>query len=130
MKRQIDEIVISLGYKISEKEIKLMEEYMIGKLEDQRINFGKKFADKIDIQKSIRNLDIQIKFIFDLISKKDKSDNWLLAKKPLSSYQCASCDSYINDIAASNQNQQPNYKNPVKDSSDNSKVIIHNINYN
>ena len=124
IKRQLDDLIVSITHKISEREIKILEEYLLGRIEDQKINNVKKFADKMEIQKSVKNLDTQIKFIFELINKKERGDNWLLAKKPLSlsSYQCASCDNFIADIAVSNQNQQPSYKNPPKDFKESNKV--------
>jgi len=122
IKRQLDDLIVSITHKISEREIKILEEYLLGRIEDQKINNVKKFADKVEVHKSVRNLDTQIKFIFELINKKERGDNWLLAKKPLSNYQCASCDNFIADITVSNQNQQPSYKNPPKDFKESNKV--------
>ncbi len=33
----------------------------------------------------------------------EKGDNWLLAKKPIGGFSCASCESYIGDIQENNQ---------------------------
>jgi hypothetical protein len=44
-------------------------------------------------------LDTQIKQIIDVyIKKNEKGDNWLLAKKPLGGYSCASCERYLGDL--------------------------------
>jgi hypothetical protein len=64
----------------------------------------KKFSDKIETTKNIRYLDAQIKHIMDVyIKKMEKGDNWLLAKKPMNGYTCASCEQYLGDL---NDNSQ------------------------
>jgi hypothetical protein len=32
------------------------------------------------------------------IKKQDKGDNWLIAKKPINGFTCASCEAYIGDL--------------------------------
>ena len=59
-----------------------------------RFNFSKKFADKIDTNKNLKLLETQVKTALDN-NKKDAADNWLLAKKPLNNFLCASCESVI-----------------------------------
>ena len=64
----------------------------------------KKFADKTEVSKNIRYLDTQIKHIMEMFSKKnDKGDNWLIAKKPINGYTCASCEQYLGDLHDNNQ---------------------------
>ena len=65
-------------------------------LEELKINCNKKYCDKFDTLKIIKRLENQIKTCQDSFSKKmDGSDNWLLAKKPLNSFLCASCENVI-----------------------------------
>ena len=59
-----------------------------------RLNFSKKFAEKIDVNKNFKLLETQIKTISES-NKKDAADNWLLAKKPMNNFLCASCESVI-----------------------------------
>ena len=61
-----------------------------------KINCNKKYADKYDTAKSIKFLETQIKTIHESINKRNEvGDNWLLAKKPINNYVCASCEASI-----------------------------------
>ena len=65
-------------------------------IEELKLNMSKKFADKTETLKSIKFLETQIKTIQESFTKKmEGADNWLLAKKPLNNYMCASCESII-----------------------------------
>ena len=48
----------------------------------------------------MRFLDTQIKHIIDVYIKRlDKNDSsWLIAKKPLGGFSCASCKSYLGEL--------------------------------
>ena len=52
--------------------------------------------EKSEHQKSIKYLEIQIKHLQDMNSK--DNENWLLAKKPINNYMCASCEAYLGDL--------------------------------
>ena len=74
------------------------------KLEENRLLNIKKFSDKNDTSKNIKFLDTQIKHIIDVYIKKiEKGDNWLIAKKPIAGYSCASCESYLGDLHENNK---------------------------
>ena len=65
-------------------------------LDELRINSNKKYAEKYETIKNIKFLETQIKTINDqYVKKAEGQDNWLLAKKPMSNYLCASCESVI-----------------------------------
>ena len=83
-----------------------------------RLASSKKFADRIETIKNIKYLDQQIKNIVQVYIKKiDKSENWLLAKKPINSNICASCESYIGDLK-DNSPYVPWNKYPLRDQGD------------
>ena len=75
------------------------------KLEENKIVFSKKFALKNEMVKNYKYLETEIKHFVDLYTKKfgDKSDNWLLAKKPVGNNACASCENFIGDLNDKNQ---------------------------
>ena len=56
----------------------------------------KNFAEKTELQKSLRFFDIRIKQLEEAATK--ENENWLLAKKPMNGYLCASCEAYIGDL--------------------------------
>ena len=57
----------------------------------------KKYLEKIEFNKVIRSLEIQIKSLMNNSNNKE-SDTWILAKKPLVCFNCASCESNIKNI--------------------------------
>ena len=72
-------------------------------LEDLRLSCSKRYADKIDVQKSFRYLETQIKSVIENNYKKNEGETWLLAKKPMNGFLCASCESYIKDLSTKNE---------------------------
>ena len=61
-------------------------------------------------------MELQIKQLYDLIIKKDeRTDNWMLAKKPIGGFSCASCENYLGDLKENDEkifwNQFPEHDN-------------------
>lgn len=119
LRRLIDSILDSLKNKPSYRDIKVLEEEILVKFEELKVATAKKFAERIETAKNFKYLDQQIKHILQIyISKDSKGDNWLLAKRPLNSNLCASCEAYIGDLK-DNSNFPPwNTRYPNKDSID------------
>ena len=89
--------------------IKLLEsKERILKLEDDintRFNdfmdkINKKFVEKIDIHKYIKNMELKLKLMDN--QQKD-ADSWILAKQPIGCFNCASCEANIKNISSSNE---------------------------
>ena len=56
----------------------------------------KKFVEKIEFNKIIKNIDIQIKLLQgNMTQKKEDADTWLLAKQPIKCFNCATCEANI-----------------------------------
>ena len=119
LRRLVDSILDSLKNKPSYRDIKVLEEEILVKFEELKVGTAKKFAERIETVKNFKYLDQQIKHILQIyISKDSKSDNWLLAKRPLNSNLCASCEAYIGDLK-DNSNFPPwNTRYPHKDPTD------------
>ena len=98
-RRVINDFTEVLKYKAGENDLKNFEALVMNKIEELKMNCSKKFADKIDTSKSFKYLDAQIKYISEIFVKRgDKNDSWLLAKKPVGGFSCASCESYIGEL--------------------------------
>ena len=95
-----DRLSDALNTKPSFNDMKALEEDFDAKLEDLKLTLSKKFADRVESNKNFKFLDQQLKNIVQIYIKKNEkeSSNWLIAKKPLNSNLCASCDSYIGDL--------------------------------
>ena len=93
------DILEAFNKKADEKDLRDFELLLNNKLEELKLMSGKKFADKIDTGKTLKYLDTQIKYILDIINKKnDRNEKWLIAKKPIGGHACASCESYLGDL--------------------------------
>ena len=120
-RKLLDELIDSVRNRTSFKDLKALEDAMLSKMEDLKISFAKRFADKNEVNRVTKYLDQQIKNIIQIYIKKiEKGDNWLLSKKPITNNLCASCESYIGDLKDSNNNNIyiPWNKYPVKDPND------------
>ena len=120
-RKLLDELIDSVRNRTSFKDLKALEDAVMSKMEDLKIASGKKFADRNEVNRTIKYLDQQIRNIVQVYIKKiEKGDNWLLAKKPITNNLCASCESYIGDLKDSGNNNVyiPWNKYPVKDSND------------
>ena len=117
LRRLVDNILESLKNKPSYRDIKALEEEIMLKYEELKVASNKKFAERIETTKNFKYLDTQIKNILQIYIKKEKrSENWILAKKPITNL-CASCEAYIGELK-DNNNYQPWNKYPLKDPND------------
>ena len=94
--RNLENIVTSLGHIVSDKDLINYQGVIKNSLDELKLSLNKKYADKIDTNKTLKYLETQLKTVLEFTSKKtDGAENWLLAKKPLNNYLCASCESVI-----------------------------------
>lgn len=116
-RRIITDLTEIIKSKAGEDDLKNFETIFLNKLEELKINCGKKFADKIDTSKNLKYLDAEIKYINEFFIKKDKNDNWLIAKKPVGGFTCASCETYIGDLKEKGNNYIAWNKYPQREKS-------------
>ena len=96
LSREIEEILSKLAHTPTDKDFSQFQTIIKNIIEDLKINCNKKYADKYETAKSIKFLETQIKTIHEGINKRNEvGDNWLLAKKPINNYVCASCEASI-----------------------------------
>ena len=94
--RMIQEIFKKLNNFVTETELQNLEQYLLNLLNETKIKIAKNFVERAELQKSIKFLDIRIKQLEETASK--ENENWLLAKKPMNGFLCASCEAYIGDL--------------------------------
>jgi hypothetical protein len=94
--RNLDDILEKLSHTPSDADFAQFQSIIKNLVEELKLSISKKYADKSETNKSIKFLETQIKTIQESFTKKmEGADNWLLAKKPLNNYVCASCESII-----------------------------------
>ena len=96
--RNINEINSSLAHFPTNKDFVQLQNTMMSMLDEFKISCIKKYMDKNEIHKNLKILENQIKLLGESYKKVDTADNWLLAKKPLNNYQCASCEAMLKDL--------------------------------
>ena len=108
--------------KASSEDMKIFEEIINNKLEELKLFTIKRFTDKIENNKNIKFLDSQIRHIIDVYIKRlNKPESWLIAKKPLGGYACASCESYLGELKKS-QDYMPWNKYPNRERDQNFRL--------
>jgi hypothetical protein len=99
LRRIMNDFTEVIKTKATDEDLKNLEEVLISKVDELRILCLKRFADKTETSKNIKYIDTQLKHIIEVyIRKQDKGDNWLIAKKPINGFKCASCEAYIGDL--------------------------------
>ena len=73
-----------------------LEERLMEKINELKTIFNKKFLDKAEHYKAVKNLEAQIKVQVEE-NKKD-ADGWIMAKRPLKCFNCATCESNIKNV--------------------------------
>lgn len=92
----IENILNALVHTPTDKDFLNFQELIKNMLDNIIIKNKKIFASKFETVKSYKLLETKLNSLNDSYNKKKSgADNWLLAKKPLNMYQCASCESII-----------------------------------
>ena len=98
LNNDFETISSSLNSLPSNKDFSKLQNGLINLIEDFKANFHKKYMEKTEIQKALKLIDNQIKALNEITKKYEASDTWLLAKKPIGNYQCASCEANLKDL--------------------------------
>jgi len=121
LKNLINQIFNTLKTKANLSDLEDLKNYLLGKIEELALASVKKFADKNETTNNFKYLEDQIKKILEMLqSQKPGSDaeTWLLAKKPINGYACASCESFIGDLREDSHKFIPWNKLPLRDPGD------------
>ena len=99
VRRLISDLVEIINTKASGDDMKTFENLINNKLDELKLLCIRRFADKVDMNKNFKYVDAQIKHIIQIVLKRnDKNESWLIAKKPIGGYSCASCEAYIGEL--------------------------------
>ena len=79
--------------KNNKKNISKINEELNNKIDDFKIYAQSKYLEKKEFNKKLKNLEIQIKYIEE--ENKKEMDSWLLAKKPMKCFNCATCEADV-----------------------------------
>ena len=115
-----EEMIETLKKSASIQDLKNLEDYLEDLFDEFKGKMFKLCPRKSEINKAIKSMELHIKELYELITKKEeKNENWMLAKKPIGGFACASCESYIGDLRENDEkvfwNQFPEYNSTFKD---------------
>ena len=114
--RNMDDIFLKLSHVPTDKDFSQFQTVIRTMIDDLKLSLNKKYAERTETSKSIKFLETQIKAIQESFQKKaEGADNWLLAKKPLNNYVCASCESIIKGELKKNSEFVPWNKYPNRE---------------
>ena len=105
-------------YMCSIKDIEDNNHFIFQKMDELLEGLNKKYVSKADNSTAFKNLEDQFKRIILLLATKvgHENDNWLLAKKPINGYSCASCESFIGDLKEEKNDRYINWKKmPIRE---------------
>lgn len=124
LRRAINDINAIIKTKATDEDMKNIESCFNSRCEEIKLFMNKKYAEKNDTSKSLKYLDTQLKHIIDYYLKKnDKGENWLLAKKPIGGFSCASCETYIGELPEKKDYLAWN-KYPMRESQDKAYRVL------
>ena len=121
LKNLISQIFDMLKKKANLSDLEDLKNFLLGKIEELALASVKKFADKNETTNNFKYLEDQIKKILENMSSQkvvSEADTWLLAKKPINAYSCASCENYIGDLREDSHKFIPWNKMPLRDPGD------------
>ena len=81
---------------IKQSNLNKLEEKINEKIQDLKLTSFKKYLDKAEHYKAIKNLEALIKVQVEE-NRKD-ADSWIMAKQPLKCFNCATCESNIKNV--------------------------------
>ena len=96
--RNLNEINNALAHFPTNKDFVQLQNTLMSMLDEFKISCIKKYMDKNEIHKNLKILENQIRLLGETNKREETADNWLLAKKPLNNYQCASCEAMLKDL--------------------------------
>ena len=107
MKRNLDDVKLEQNSFEKKGEIIKIEESIHNQIDE---NKSKIIKNKNELYKLIKGLEVEIKSIWEELKKRESSDTWILAKKPLQCFNCATCD---NDIKIEHQKDEYMHWNKI-----------------
>ena len=125
IKDNLSQVMNAVKKKAEQNELNNIRNNLLERMEELVKACNLKFADKNESLKNFKHIEEQLKKILFLLKKRNEqniegdANNWLLAKKPINGYSCASCESYLGDLSNDIKKYVPWNRMPLRESSDN-----------
>ena len=125
IKDNLSQVMNAIKKKAEQNELNNVRNNLMEKMEELVKACNLKFADKNECLKNFKHIEEQLKKILFLLKKRNEqniegdTNNWLLAKKPINGYSCASCESYLGDLSNDIKKYIPWNRLPLRETSEN-----------
>ena len=103
LRRDLTDLQIDCKDYEKKERVNRLEEDIYKNINDSKSTLQK---NKNEIYKSIKGLEAQMKSLDDEIKLKQDADSWILAKKPLKCFNCASCEAHIKNVKNENPSDE------------------------
>ena len=110
LNKQYDEIFNKIKDSCTINDLDAMKNVILEKTKELFINLKNKDIDN----SSLQTLQKNFKKLLKLLADKEEKENWLLAKKPIGSFTCASCENYIGNLKDDTEKHVHWKKLPIK----------------
>ena len=100
LRREMDDVQNLNKESINKETLDKLEENINEKINELKNIIHKKYLEKAEHYKAVKHLEAQIKVQVEE-NKKD-SESWIMAKRPLKCFNCATCESNIKNMSPSN----------------------------
>ena len=105
--------------KVDYSQLEELKEFLLGKIDELMRGF-KQFADKNETKKALKNLEKQLKNLYDLVMSKAQGsgideDDAMFSKKHLWGFSCASCEKNLINLCSKPPDHYSWNKFPLRD---------------
>jgi hypothetical protein len=100
LRREMDDVQNLNKEIIKQESLDKLEERTNEKINELKNIIHKKYLEKTEHYKAVKHLEAQIKV--QLEENKKDSESWIMAKRPLKCFNCATCESNIKNMSPSN----------------------------
>ena len=97
LKKLLEDIINQLKEKTNITDLENLRILILKKMEELFINQNQKYTNKFSSFEIVKE---QFKKLLELlaIKEEEEKENWLIAKKPMNGYSCASCESFLGTL--------------------------------
>ena len=109
---QVIEIKENLELYETKERVMSLEEEMNEKLTENINNIARKYAEKTEMNKYFKSIDLKLKVLDSIQAQQSKdTESWILAKKPVGCFNCASCEANLKNVSPTSASNEHSFWN-------------------
>ena len=109
---KVIEIKENLELYETKERVMSLEEEMNEKLTENINNIARKYAEKTEMNKYFKSIDLKLKVLDSIQAQQSKdTESWILAKKPVGCFNCASCEANLKNVSPTSASNEHSFWN-------------------